>query len=89
MGNVKDRYKGQEKAEIVFFRAFGFSQWQTTEEFQRRHPNPIHDPSRQRSVGRIRSRFQVFRTNPRAGPLRTSPDDEFSNVILVKIAVLP
>jgi len=68
MGDVKDRYMGQKKAEIVFSRAFGFSQWQTTEEFQRRHPNPIHDPSSQRSVGRIHSRYQVFRTNQEQVP---------------------
>jgi len=81
---------GQEKAEIVLLHAFGFSQWQTTEEFQRRHPNLIHDPNRRSSVGRIHSRFQEIggvSDKPRAGPLRTSPDDECSNVILVKIAV--
>ena len=82
----------QEKAGIVLLHAFGFSQWQTTEEFQCRHSNLIHDPRRQRFVGRIHSRLQVIggvSDKPKAGPLRTSPDDEFSNVILVKIAVRP
>lgn len=83
---------GQENAEIVLLHAFGVSQLQTTEEYQRRHPNLIHDLSRERSVGRIHSRCQEIggvSDKPRAGPVRTSPDDEFSNDILVKIAARP
>lgn len=75
---------------MVLLRAFGFSQSHTTEEFHRRHPNLIHDPSRQHSVGRIHSRFHdsgSVSDKQRAGRLRTSPADEFSNVALVKITV--
>ena len=71
MDGVKDRSMGQEKAEIVLLHAFGFSIWQTTEEFQRRHPNLIHDPSRHRSVGRIIRDFRrpgVFRQTKSRSP---------------------
>ena len=71
MGDVQDRSVDQEKAEIVLLHAFGFRQWQTNEEFQGRHPNLIHDPSRHRSVGRISRDFRtsgMFRTNQEQVP---------------------
>jgi hypothetical protein len=92
MGDVKERYMGQEKAGIVLLLAFGFNQRKTTEELQRRHPNLNNDPSKQRFVGRIHLRFDEIWSvsdKPRAGPVITSPDDKLCKVILVKIAVRP